>query len=370
MFGILSLECRNVCIAANGVTLYTPYTKISVPPGESIDYTIDVINDSKVLQNVLISVTGVPKGWIFDLKSGGWNITQISILPGERKSLSLKVDVPLQVNKGNYRFKVVAGGFCALPLVVNVSKQGTFKTEFTTDQANMEGQSKAAFTFNANLRNRTADKQLYALMANTPPGWEATFKFNYKQVTSVEIEPNNTANITIEIKPSDNIEAGTYEIPVKAATNSTSASLNLQIVITGSYKMELTTPQGLLSTDITAGDTKRVEFLVKNNGTSVLSDVNFVYTAPANWEVTFEPKKIDNVLAGKVAQVFAIIKADKKAIPGDYMINIGAKTSDVSSEASFRTSVKTSMLWGWVGILIIIIALASVYHLFRRYGRR
>jgi uncharacterized membrane protein len=369
MFGMLSLESHNTCVA-NNVTLYTPYTKISVPPGESIEYTIDVINNSKEVQNVFISITGMPKGWNFDLKSGGWVINQISILPGERKSLSLRVDVPLQVNKGNYFFKVVAGGFCTLPLAVNVSKQGTYKTEFTTDQLNMQGQAKAAFTFNANLKNRTADKQLYSLMANTPQGWEATFKVNFKQVTSVEIEPNNTANITIELKPSDNMEAGTYEIPVRAATNSTSAELNLQAIITGSYNMELTTPTGLLSTDITAGDTKKVELVVKNTGSSILSGVDLTFSAPVNWDVTFEPKKIDKLLPGKVAQVFATVKADKKAIPGDYVTNIVAKTSEATSTASFRISVKTSMIWGWFGILIIIIGLGSVYYLFRKYGRR
>jgi uncharacterized membrane protein len=32
--------------------------------------------------------------------------------------------------------------------------------------------------------------------------------------------------------------------------------------------------------------------------------------------------------------------------------------------------VKTPMLWGWVGVLIIFIALGSVYYLFRKFGRR
>ena len=71
--------------ATDSVTLYTPYTKISVPPGESIDYSIDVINNSHYLKNVEISISGMPRGWNYVLKSGGWNIGQISILPGERK---------------------------------------------------------------------------------------------------------------------------------------------------------------------------------------------------------------------------------------------------------------------------------------------
>ncbi len=200
------------------------------------------------------------------------------------------MEVPLQVNKGSYRFKVLAGGYYSLPLTVIVSEQGTFKTEFTTKQANMEGHANATFTFNADLKNRTADKQLYALMAQAPRGWNVTFKANYKQVTSVEIEANNTANITIEINPPAIIEAGTYKIPVSATTNSTSANLELEVVITGSYSMELSTPTGLLSTNITAGEKKRVELLIKNTGSSALTDIKFDFSAPVNWDVTFDPK--------------------------------------------------------------------------------
>ena len=38
-------------------------------------------------------------------------------------------------------------------------------------------------------------------------------------------------------------------ISVRAATGTTSAELELEVVVTGSYQMELTTPRGLLSTD-------------------------------------------------------------------------------------------------------------------------
>jgi uncharacterized membrane protein len=369
IFGILCLS-GHANLTTDSLTLYTTFTKISVPPGESIDYTIDVINNSSDVKNVDISLTGMPKGWTYILKSGGWTIGQISILPHDRKSLSLKVEVPLKVNKGTYRFKVVAGEYDSLPLVVIISEQGTFKTEFTTDQANMQGNSSSTFTFNANLKNRTADKQLYALMANAPRGWTVTFKANYQSVTSVNTEPNSTLGITIEIKPPDRCEAGKYKIPVSAATNASSANLELEAVITGTFGMELTTPTGLLSTSLTAGDMKRVELTVNNTGSSELNGITLSFSAPANWDVTFDPKKIDKLQAGNSAQVFATIKADKKAIPGDYATNIEARTPETSSKASFRISVETPMLWGWIGVLIIILALGSVYYLFRKYGRR
>jgi uncharacterized membrane protein len=355
---------------AQDITLYTPYTKISVPPGESIEYNVDIINNSSSLRNIEIAVVDIPKDWTYTLKSGGWNVGQISILPKEKKSLSLKINVPYKVNKGTYRLKVVGIGCCSLPLTIVISEQGTYKTEFTAEQINLQGHSASTFTYNANLKNQTAEKQLYALNAFVPRGWIVTFKAKYKQVTSVELEANSSEKITIEIDPPDNIEAGTYEIPIQAVTSSTSAELKLQAVITGSYKVELTTPTGLLSTSTPVGGKKRIILLVKNVGSSELTNINLTFSAPSNWDVIFDPTRIEKLEPGNEAQVFATIKSDKKSIPGDYGITMEAKTAETSSKISFRVAVKTPLLWGWLGILIIIAALAGVYYLFRKYGRR
>ena len=101
-----------------------------------------------------------------------------------------------------------------------------------------------------------------------------------------------------------------------------------------------------------------------------VQDIKFSSTKPANWDVVFDPEIVDKLEAGKFARIFAIIKADKKAIAGDYATTITARAPEVSSQASFRISVRTSMLWGWIGVLIIIVAFGSVYYLFRKYGRR
>jgi uncharacterized membrane protein len=367
--GFVSLSNYSA-LTADGVTLYTPYTKISVAPGESVDYTIDVHNKGDVTKNVDVYISGIPKSWDYELKSGGWNIKRLSILPGQKKSLSLKVEVPYRVNKGNYTFRVVARNHYSLPLVVNVSEQGTFKTEFTSEQANMEGHAKSTFTFKTKLKNRTGNKQLYSLRANAPRGWTVTFKPNYKQATAVEIEANNSTDITIEIKPPYNIKAGTYKIPVGAVTSTTSAQLELEVVITGSYNINLTTPVGLLSTSITAGNDKRIELLLKNTGSAELRDIRFSASKPKNWDVTFNPDTVNILEAGKTTQVYATIKASNKAIPGDYVTNITARTPEASSTVAFRVAVKTPILWGWLGILIIVAVIGSVYYFFRKYGRR
>jgi len=352
------------------VMLYTPYTKIAVPPGESINYSVDVINNCGEVKNASISVLGMPRGWKYEMKAGGWTVDQISVLPGEKKNFSFKVDVPFKVNKGTYHFTLTAPGVAELPLTVTVSEQGTYQTEFVTKQPNMQGNSKSTFNFNTTLKNQTADQQLYALMADVPRGWNVTFRVAGKQATSAQVEANSTQNVSIDITPPANVEAGSYKIPVRAATGTTSAELELEVVVTGSYQMELTTPRGLLSTDVTAGDIKKIELEVRNTGSSLLKDIQLSANKPADWEVTFEPSKIDALKAGETSTVMATLKASKKALPGDYVTTIMAKTPEVNADAQFRVAVKTPMIWGWVGVLIIIATIGVVYYLFRKYGRR
>src|SRR3546814_20457399 len=99
-------------------------------------------------------MTGLPEGWEFDLKSGGWSLEQIAVLPGEKQTVDLTVDVPLKVDKGEYTFRLSAGGYDVLPLTVEVSEQGTFTTEFSTAQPNMEGAADAHLTFNTDQFGR------------------------------------------------------------------------------------------------------------------------------------------------------------------------------------------------------------------------
>ncbi|MFO7258683.1 MAG: NEW3 domain-containing protein [Bacteroidota bacterium] len=356
-------------LSAPDLILYTPYKGISVSPGQSIDYNIDVINKASGVRDATLVVRGLPKDWTYELKSGGWVLETLSVLPDEKRAVTLKVNVPLKVKKGVYRFSVVAGS-AVLPLKVTVEEEGTFRSELTTQRPNMEGNSNSTFTFTADLRNVTADEQLYALRSNAERGWNVSFKADGRQVSSVKVGPNQRQSITIEVDPPDVIEAKSYKIPIIASSSSTSAELELEVVIKGSYAMELTTPTGLLSTGITAGKTRRVELTVINKGSAPLTNVKLNHSAPINWDVTFEPASIDRLEPGEQAQVFATISADEKAIAGDYVVTMESKTPEVSSKATFRVSVKTPILYGWLGILVIGGALGGVYTLFRKYGRR
>lgn len=355
--------------AAGDIFLYTPYTSLSVPPGERVSFNVDLVNDSNVVHDFQLSVQA-PEEWNYQFTTSGRTVEGARIRPNDERMLTFLVDVPLQVDKGEYAVILNSPEVEPLHLTIHVSEQGTYHSQLTSEQPNMQGAASSSFFYELQLHNQTAEDQLYALAADVPRGWTATFNVNGTQATSAQVEANQRQRINVTINPPAGIQADTYVIPVLATTSTTSAEVDLEVVISGSYDMQLTTPTGLLSTDITAGKDRRMEFEIRNSGSSTLEDIRMSHSSPYDWEVSFEPERVESIAAGDAEIVVARIISSDQAIPGDYVTSITASTPEATSSAHVRVTVKTSMLWGWIGILIITAVIVGIAILFRKYGRQ
>ncbi|GEL77752.1 COG1470 family protein [Tenuibacillus multivorans] len=360
--------------AAGGITLFTPYTGLSVTPGESLSYDIDVTNDSAQVQQLDLSLQDLSGEWNYSISAGGQSINQLSVAPNQAQTFTIDLDVPLQIDQGSYTFNVVAqsntGATTTLPITVNITEQGTFQTELTVDQPNMEGDADATFSYSLELSNKTAEEQNYSLQADAPEGWQVNFKADGSDVTSVKVKSRESKTVDVEVNPSEQVKRGTYEIPVIAQSGQTNSEVVLESVVTGTYDLNLTTSDGRLSADIQAGDDTNLDLVVKNEGTSDLSEISLSSSTPPEWNVEFSQDKIEQLKAGESVNVQATVHASDQAIAGDYVMTITANAPQSTSKADFRMSVKTSMLWGWIGVFMIVAVAASLFFLIRKYGRR
>ncbi|WP_242634523.1 COG1470 family protein [Bacillus timonensis] len=367
---ILSVEKVH---AAENISLFTPFTGISATPGETISYSIDVINTGSTIQNMSFEFENMPEGWDYTIASGGRNIRELSVKGNSEETVNVDIIVPLDAKKADYRFSLVAsdeGNKSRLPLLITLTEQGSFESELTSDQKNLQGHADSNFTYTVKLRNRTAEQQNYALNSTVEKGWGVRFKTGSDAISSITIEPNETKDVTVEVTPPEDVKAGTYKIPISASTSTTSADLLLEAVITGSYGIEISTPTGNLSTDITAGNDRVIDLVITNTGTAPLVDVNITSNTPPNWETEFDSSSIAELKPGDSKTIKATIIAPDEAIAGDYVTEFTASAAETSSKATFRVSVETSTLWGVVAILIIIGVLGGLYYIFRKYGRR
>jgi len=244
------------------------------------------------------------------------------------------------------------------------------KTSFTAKLMNIEAATNETFRYNTTLHNGTHKSIIYELKAELPIGWTINYKVDGNQITSLNMDGGKTQDIAIEINTLATTAPNKYKIPIKAVSPADTLLLNLEAVVKGSYAITLTAPSGRLSDEVTSGSYKEIELIVKNTGTLPLNDVEITAQLPTNWESSFEPSKIKQLEAGKTIRVTAKVKVPDKTIAGDYAATFTAANANTNAPAAFRLMVKTSLLSGWIGILVILVAVGTVYYLIRKYGRR
>jgi uncharacterized membrane protein len=126
----------------------------------------------------------------------------------------------------------------------------------------------------------------------------------------------------------------------------------------------------LLSLNAKQGKASNVSFYIKNTGSAKNSDIKFLSFKPENWKVEFKPEKIDAIEPGDLKQVEMIVTPYEDALVGDYSVGVKVEGEKAATTLEFRTTVKASAAWGWVGIGIIVFVIAGLFGLFRWLGRR
>ena len=166
------------------------------------------------------------------------------------------------------------------------------------------------------------------------------------------------------------MEKGDYTIPISAISAEDSLSQDLSVSITGTYSVSLSTPDGRLSLDAYADKETSVTLSITNNGNVDLTNLNLTSTAPTNWDVSFSESTIDTLEAGATKEVTAYIKPAQDVVTGDYVTDITIKNDSASSMAEFRVSVKTPTTWGIVAVAIIVVLVAVLAGIFKKFGSR
>ncbi|WP_316837219.1 NEW3 domain-containing protein [Pedobacter nutrimenti] len=252
----------------------------------------------------------------------------------------------------------------------NPVTNGNVHSDFTAKLINIEAATNETFRYYTTLHNGSGKPAVFEFKTSLPAGWMISYKIDGSQVTSINMTAGGTRDVSIEVNATANTAPGKYSIPVKAIANKDTLFLNLEAVVKGSYGIALTTPTGKLSEELTSGSHKEIHLEIKNSGTLPLKDIELSSQLPTNWEAAFEPAKITQLEPGKTQAVTANLKVPDKTIAGDYAATFTATNTNSNAQAAFRMVVTTSWISGWIGILVILLAVSLVYYLIRKYGRR
>lgn len=362
--------------AAGTLSISTPFPGISVKPGNKTEVPIHLNNNGSGSVTASLSVENLPSGWSSYFEGSGDVIHKVYVEGQDRQIVDLNIDIPATAKDGKQPITIIAqsddGSSSSYTIELTIQNKVDNASKLVAQYPELKGPGSASFSYRVDLYNNQNEDQSYSLNAEVPSGWDVKISpsMENKQIASISVEPDKSTGLDIEITPGPGVKAGTYTIPVSASSAEETLKAELTAIITGTYDMTLTTPDGRLSFDAKSGKKKSVQLQIQNNGSSDLKNVTLSSWQPDEWTVEFDPKEIDVIPAGESKEVTAYVTPANQSIAGDYVVKLTAKTPEAQSDAEFRVAVKTSTLWGMVGVLIICILVVGLYQIFKKYGRR
>ncbi len=364
------------------IVMAAEYPGVEVAVEEDVSMDLIFHNRGRTDENVEVWIAEKPEGWKARIKTYRYAITGAHIPSGDDKTLTFEAEPDKDVPPGEYKFRIEAqtqdGRFKMsqnISIIVKEKDETGDKekgVKLTTSYPVLQGPSDAKFEFSVEVDSKLDKDAVFELFAQGPQGWEINFKPAYEQkyISSLRLKANQSQTIALEVKPLFATKAGEYPVNMRISSSDAKAETQFTVILTGTYDMEVGTPDGLLSLDARQGKPANASFYVKNTGSAALNDVEFLTFKPENWKIELKPEKIAAIEPGDLKQIEAIITPYEEALVGDYSVSLKIDGQKVSKSMEYRVTVKASSAWGWIGIGIIVFVIAGLTGLFRWMGRR
>lgn len=255
--------------------------------------------------------------------------------------------------------------------------------KFTSQYPALKGSSGQTFTYELTLNySGGTETKYFEFNVTVPEGfyYQVQKSTGSEEIPGISIDPTKTypenkIKVVVGSYPWLPPDPGDYSVTVEAVSGDVKGNINLTAIITDKFDISLSTPSGRLNTEAQVNKDNSFTMTVTNTGSTPLEGIEFkssIRGTPPGWEISFEPESIDSLPVNQDEEVKVNIKPPKKTIAGDYEITFTSATEskDASDSMNIRTTVLTPTIWGWVGVIIVILVVAGLIFMFWRLGRR
>ena len=364
-----------------GILMTPEYTGIIVSEDESVSIDLIVTNQGRRDENISLSLTSVPKEWKAWIKTYSFGVTGVHVKSDTTKNLTLRAEPGDGAGPGQYTFGIEAHtedgqltstGQVTITVKEEKKEKKAEGIKITTSYPVLRGPTDAKFEFSVEVDNKLDKDTIFSLTSQGPKNWEINFKPAYedKFISSLRLKGDQSQTMAVAVNPHPMAKPGEYPILIKVNSPEAKGEATLMVVLTGTYKLNAGTANGLLSMNTVRGKEGSLSFYVQNNGSATLDNINFLSFKPENWKVAFTPERIDSLAPEELKQVEVSITPTDQALVGDYSVGLTADAGKVSKAIELRITVRASTAWGWIGIGIIVLVMAGLVALFIRLGRR
>lgn len=206
-----------------------------------------------------------------------------------------------------------------------------------------------------------------------PPGWATSFRTDVgdsESTSSLSLEAGGTEVLYLKAVPIATVGVGVYNFTVEV-TSEEGASRNLTVAarVTGLNEVDLVLSTLLVKAR--AGEVSALSAVVKNAGTTRLTNVTLEIKAPSGWQVIQMPDYLDSLEPEEFGNVTLMLSPPGDVDAGDYVMGVtcvsdGGRSSELPMTVSVQSSSINLWAAGIVPIVIAAVILIASYLIFAR----
>jgi len=358
-------------------------------PGSPARFLVTVENKYDSRATVKLSVLSKPNEWGIDLlSSDGARITKMSIPAKGKQDFEVAAQPSLNTTEGDYEVLIGASiesgsQIISLPLSISInpdidSQALSAYLEMRSAIPGLEIRPENTAEFTVSLKNRYDQYIKLNLKAlSRPEGWNVEFLSDTDdkvRLTTLDLPAKGEQKFKVKVKPSLNASDGIYPVLVGAVSGEKSVSQKLEVTVNkGLEKSQILSVYPSYSeVTLNPGSSTEIRVTLRNGGNEALSNVQLEIQDVSGISTQIRSfGTIEKLEAGESRSIPIEITARADAGSGIKEIFMRARSGDVQGEEkSIKVNVEKSGSSGVAGIGMVLLAVAALVFIIRKFGRR
>lgn len=217
--------------------------------------------------------------------------------------------------------------------------------------------------------NGVVDKTYTLVVKEAPENWNVKFYSGSDIINKVFVESKGSKSFQVKTTP---LSTGSFVITIMAANGADNSSLQLFVDTSKDqdYRLEFSCPANIT---LNTGTNTNVEVLVKNNGSTKLSNVGLdIGTDDIPQSLTVDtPSRISELAPGESKRLILKIYAKADAGQETDKLYMRAVSNEAKTDQKYiDVNLVKSNTWIGVGIAIALLAILALGFIVWKYGRR
>jgi uncharacterized membrane protein len=339
--------------------------------GDSVTFPIAIQNNDRDGRTYSLSASS-DAGWGLTFLSGGKNVYKVYV-PGQQ---SLTVDLAVQTSAASgIGEKRVTAHVDNVPIdlyvyVTSVNHTAGVSAKYGSVVASIGDK----VLYELRIKNSKPAESDYRLaVTDLPAGWYYRFKedaASTAEISETIVAAGAEKAVALEITPPYSVAPGDYAFTATVTSPDNDViTKSLTLKLKSGADMVVSTPK--LSYDAKPGQTFEISLYVNNAGrgvalTNVLADV----TAPSGWITTVSPNQTASIAAGSSGTIRVKVQPPGNIVASDYPVSIKVKSDQGAKTFDYTIRVSTDSYIPYIGAGIIIVVVAGLFLVVRKFGRR